>query len=59
MFVATGFLTVITFQANNLLKNNEKLQVLYIKDDEPFQEVTDFIEMSKEVYNLVRINVLR
>jgi FAD synthetase len=46
-------------QENNLLKKDEKLQVLYVKDDEPFPEVSDFMEKSKDVYNLDIVAVSR
>jgi hypothetical protein len=47
------------FQEKNLLKEQDKLQVLYVKDDDPFPEVSDFIEMSRNIYNLDIVEVSR
>lgn len=40
-------LNLSKFQSKQLLKDGEKLQVLYVKDEEPFAEVNEFMEASR------------
>ena len=47
IFLISMVVILVCFQSKNLLKDGEKIQVLYVKDDDPFPEVTEFMEASR------------